>query len=214
MQIARSASRTWSASRSAVEYTATASSPSSRRVRMTRTAISPRFATSTRVNMPTGSDADRAAVERLELEEELPVFDRLRVLRVNASHDALGLRLHLVHQLHGLEDAERLPRLDRIALLDEGGSSGFRSSVERPYHRRLDPDHPGVWRGHERRLLQALSRSSSRSGVGSGGSAPSEISSTARWTPGSIGAGGVPYRPSSSARNSSTTVWYRRAEST
>src|SRR5437868_2961991 len=50
MRTARSASRTCSASSSAVEYTATASMPSSCSARMTRTAISPRFATRTRVN--------------------------------------------------------------------------------------------------------------------------------------------------------------------
>src|SRR5918999_3725149 len=45
---ARSAISTWSASRSASEYTATVGMPSSRHVRITRTAISPRFATRTR----------------------------------------------------------------------------------------------------------------------------------------------------------------------
>src|ERR1041385_2331922 len=46
----RSASRTWSAFSSAVEYTATASIPSSCSARITRTAISPRLATRTRSN--------------------------------------------------------------------------------------------------------------------------------------------------------------------
>ena len=44
MQIASSANRTCSAWASAVEYTATVLSPISRQARMTRRAISPRFA--------------------------------------------------------------------------------------------------------------------------------------------------------------------------
>src|SRR5207245_1449140 len=47
---ARWAARTWGESRSASEYTATDSSPSSWQARMMRSAISPRFATRTRVN--------------------------------------------------------------------------------------------------------------------------------------------------------------------
>src|SRR5215831_2393809 len=44
MWTAWSASRTWRAPRSESEYTATVGMPSSRQARMTRTAISPRFA--------------------------------------------------------------------------------------------------------------------------------------------------------------------------
>src|SRR5262245_31591816 len=44
MRTAWSASRTWRAPRSQSEYTATVAIPSSRHARMTRTAISPRFA--------------------------------------------------------------------------------------------------------------------------------------------------------------------------
>ena len=78
---------TWSASRSAVEYTATASTPSSCSARITRTAISPRFATRTREN--TASLLDRRRREdRVDLEQELPVLDRLRVLDVDRAHDA------------------------------------------------------------------------------------------------------------------------------
>ena len=51
MRTAWSAMRTWAASASAVEYTATASIPSSCNARITRTAISPRFATRTRENI-------------------------------------------------------------------------------------------------------------------------------------------------------------------
>src|SRR6476469_3885849 len=50
IQTSSSAKRTWSDSRSASEYTATVSSPSSRQARMTRKAISPRLAMRTFLN--------------------------------------------------------------------------------------------------------------------------------------------------------------------
>src|SRR3972149_1617213 len=52
MHTARSASRVWRAPRSASEYTATLSKPSTRHARMTRTASAPRLATSTRFTAP------------------------------------------------------------------------------------------------------------------------------------------------------------------
>src|SRR6476661_7044150 len=61
MQTSSSANRTWSDSRSASEYTATVSRPSSRQARMTRSAISPRLAMSTFLNMER-SGARRRAV--------------------------------------------------------------------------------------------------------------------------------------------------------
>src|SRR5690242_5165452 len=61
----------------------------------------------------------RPADERLELEEQLSELDGLSILCVDAAHDALDVRLHLVHQLHRLEDAQRLPRRDDVAHLDE-----------------------------------------------------------------------------------------------
>src|ERR671930_517185 len=99
MQIARSASRVCRAPASAVEYTATASIPSSCSARITRTAISPRFATRTRENIPL-EGVQRLARDRLELEQQLPELDRLRVLDQDRAHDPVDVRLHLVHQLH------------------------------------------------------------------------------------------------------------------
>src|SRR5207248_10373743 len=111
-------SRTWSEPSSAVEWTATASIPSSCSARITRTAISPRFATRTRANIA----LDRGPHgERLELEEELPELDGLRVLGVDGTHDSLDVRLHLVHELHRLEDAEGLSRRHDVADFDEWG---------------------------------------------------------------------------------------------
>src|SRR4051794_15188936 len=109
--------------------------PSSWSARMTRTAISPRFATRTRLN-----GIQRSAGQRLELEEHLPEFDRLRVVDMDLPHHRLEVGLHLVHQLHGLEDAERLPRTDDVALLDERRRSRLGGPVERPDHRGLDTD--------------------------------------------------------------------------
>src|SRR5688572_1053903 len=51
MHTSSSAKRTWSDSRSASEYTATVCTPSSRHARITRSAISPRFAINTFLNM-------------------------------------------------------------------------------------------------------------------------------------------------------------------
>src|SRR5262245_45314765 len=61
----------------------------------------------------------RKRAEGLQLEEEIAVLDRLLVLHGDPPDAALVLGLDLVHQLHRLEDAQRLPRLDRIADLDE-----------------------------------------------------------------------------------------------
>ena len=51
MQMASSAKRTWSDSASAVEWTATVERPSSLQARITRSAISPRLAMRTFLNM-------------------------------------------------------------------------------------------------------------------------------------------------------------------
>src|SRR5215210_9029117 len=133
MQTARSAIRTCIDSASAVEYTATASIPSSCSARITRTAISPRFATRTRLK-----SIQRPGEHGLEVEERLAELDRLSVLDVDLPDHALDLGFHLVHQLHRLEDAERLAGCDRVALLDERRRPGLRCAVERPDHRRVD----------------------------------------------------------------------------
>ena len=123
MHTAWSASSTWSASRSAVEYTATASIPSSCSARITRTAISPRFATSTRSNTFVLDGGRRQ--DRLDLEQELAVLDRLGVLDVDRADDACGLGLQLVEELHRLEDAQHLSGNDGVADVDEGGRPGL-----------------------------------------------------------------------------------------
>ena len=42
----------------------------------------------------------------LNLEETLPVFDRLTVLDEDLKDRAFNLRLNLVHDLHGFDDAD------------------------------------------------------------------------------------------------------------
>src|SRR5215211_5660407 len=137
MQTARSARRVCSAPSSAVEWTATASIPSSWRPRITRTATSPRFAIRTRLK-----GIQRAGENGLEVEERLAVLDGLTVLDVNRADDALDLRLHLVHELHRLEDAERLARRDSVTLLDERGRARLRRPVKGADHRSLDANPP------------------------------------------------------------------------
>src|SRR5258707_15718075 len=110
--------------------------PSSCSARMTRTAISPRFATRTRSN----TLERRRAGERLEVEQHLSELDRLPVVDVDRAHDGLESGLDLVHQLHRLEDAERLSRCDDVPDLDEGRRARLGGPVERADHRRLDRD--------------------------------------------------------------------------
>src|SRR5947209_1267628 len=105
--------------------------PSSCRARMTRTATSPRFATRTRENisgLPL-KRVQRRAGHRLELEQELPELDRLRVLDMDRAHEPRGVGLHLVHELHRLEDAQRLSRRNGVTHLDERRRAGLRRAI-------------------------------------------------------------------------------------
>src|ERR1041384_5840211 len=92
-----SASLTYFASVSASECTTTVRMPSSRQARWMRSAISPRFAI--RIFSNTGLSED---------EEGLAVFHRLAVLHEDRLHRAARVRLDLVHELHRLDDADRL----------------------------------------------------------------------------------------------------------
>src|SRR6476469_8505103 len=109
--------------------------PSSCSARITRTAISPRFAIRTRLN--TASEGVQGPREhRLEVEERLAELDGLSILDVDRADNAFDLGLDLVHQLHRLEDAERLARRDGVADLDEGRRTRLSRPVEDPDHRR------------------------------------------------------------------------------
>src|SRR5712691_11056363 len=137
---------------------ATASTPSSCSARITRTAISPRFATKTLVNISGPLNrVERPAVDPFELEEKLAVLDGLGVPDVDRAHDPLDFGLHFVHQLHRLENAERLTRADRVAYLDEGGCARCGRAVEGADHRAFDPDQRVV-AGRDRRGLSVGAR--------------------------------------------------------
>src|SRR6185436_13246061 len=121
MHTAWSANLTWSASASAVEYTATDSRPISRQARITRSAISPRFAINTFLNMSHG-----------DLEQRLTVLDRGSVLDEDCDDRAGDLGLDLVHQLHRLHDAQHLAFLDLLVHRDVVRRIGIRPAIECP----------------------------------------------------------------------------------
>src|SRR5215475_13042395 len=99
MHTAWSANLTWSASASAVECTATDPRPISRHARITRNAISPRFAISTFLNI---------AYSRNDLEQCLSVLDGCTVIDEDRGDRARDVGLDLVHELHRLHDAQDL----------------------------------------------------------------------------------------------------------
>src|SRR5262245_17546562 len=127
MQTDSSASFTYFASRSASEWTTTVRMPISRQARWMRSAISPRLAM--RIFSNTRC--------LLDDEERLAVLDRLPVLDQDRLDDAVLVGLDLVHQLHRLDDANGLARLDGVADLDERLGVGRRGAIERADHRRL-----------------------------------------------------------------------------
>src|SRR4051794_36577572 len=139
MQTASSAKRTWRARASASECTATVATPSSRHARITRSAISPRFAMRIFLN----GGVDGGAAKRmdpggfepmsglLDAEQLLTELDALSVLRVDLDDGAADLGLDLVHQLHRFDDAERLPGADDGADVDEGRRVRRGRAIER-----------------------------------------------------------------------------------
>src|SRR5258706_1390591 len=67
-----------------------------------------------------------------ENDQRLAELDRLAVLRENGLDHARFVRLDLVHELHGLDDAERIAGLHGIADLDACLAPGRSGTVERP----------------------------------------------------------------------------------
>src|SRR3954471_7365996 len=126
MQTFSSAKRTCSESVSAVECTATVLMPISRHARITRSAISPRFAMRTFLNT-SGLLA--------YAEEVLAVLDVLAVLNEDLLDLSFGLRFDLVHQLHRLDDADDLPLAHRLTHVHEHRRLGRRGAIERPDER-------------------------------------------------------------------------------
>src|SRR5580700_2690456 len=105
--------------------------PSSLQAQMTRTAISPRLAI-------------RILLNRTDGKQSLPVLHRLPVHDQLALDDAGGLGFDLVHELHGLDDAENLAGLDALAYAHEGWRSRRRGLVEGTHDGRLDQNEVGV----------------------------------------------------------------------
>src|SRR5690606_20575829 len=170
MHTSSSANRTCNESRSASLYTATVRIPSSLQARMTRRAISPRFAirifrnmgcvvASSLPRMPSARSSPHAPTAdggtrrtpranprtfgggtggfgsgaRLDPEQHLPVLDGLGVLDQDLAYDPVDFGLELVHQLHRLEDAERLALRHRRADLHVRRRVRSRRRVERPH---------------------------------------------------------------------------------
>src|SRR6218665_256469 len=102
--------------------------PSSRQARWIRRAISPRLATRIFLNMRDGLFDD---------EQRLTVLDGLAVLAQDLRDRAGLVGLDLVEDLHGLDDADRLPFLDRAADLPHGLGPGAGRAVEGAHHGRL-----------------------------------------------------------------------------
>src|ERR1700741_3729048 len=109
-----SASLTYLASVSASEWTTTVRMPSSRQALWIRSAISPRLAIRIlpNINEALGGLPDH--------EERLAVFDSLAVFGQDLLHRAGHFGLDLVEQLHRLDDAQRVARLDCLSDLHEG----------------------------------------------------------------------------------------------
>src|SRR5437868_420857 len=96
MHTAMSAMRTGSESVSASEWTMSDSRPSSLHARMTRTAISPRFATSTLCNVA----VIRASGVGLDHDEHLAELHRLAVCHANLLHGPADAGRDGTHELH------------------------------------------------------------------------------------------------------------------
>src|SRR5438270_1105274 len=127
MCTASSAKRTTADSASAVEYTATDLTPSSRHARATRRAISPRLAirtfSNTRSPMAHALPASCAAFERLEVDQRLLKLHPLTILHGDLNHASAVLGGDLVHDLHRLHNTHRLSGLHHIPFFDKRPST-------------------------------------------------------------------------------------------
>src|SRR6185295_16127456 len=99
--------------------------PSSLQAHITRSEISPRFAI--RILLNIGARRTASGPDR---EERLPVLHGLPALVMDAHDLARHLGLDLVHELHGLDDAEDLADADAVSDAHERGGVGVRRAVE------------------------------------------------------------------------------------
>src|SRR6266508_3681112 len=133
--------------------------PSSRQAEMMRRAISPRLATRIFLNIVsreplavsrggcllrltayalTAHDPHHTSGGEPYREELLPVLDRLAIQGKDLDDLSFDIRLDLVHELHGLDDAEDLAPGDFLPHFGKGIGLGRGSTVESPHDRRGD----------------------------------------------------------------------------
>ena len=119
MQTAISALRTWMASRSASEWAATVRRPSVRQARWMRSAISPRLAMRTVLN-----------IGLIDPEKRLAGIDLVTGGDEHGPDGSIALGFHLVEDLHGLDDADGGTRPHGLPDLYEGGLAGRRRQID------------------------------------------------------------------------------------
>src|SRR5579864_3145786 len=111
--------------------------PSSRQARWMRSAISPRLAIRTLSKSLSGLRAAMRMPCLSDEEQRLPEFHRLAVFGEDRLDRAARVRLDFVHQLHRLDDAQRIALRDGGADFDKRCSTRRRGSIERADHRAL-----------------------------------------------------------------------------
>src|SRR6202171_2880440 len=135
MHTASSANRTCKELRSASEYTATVEMPSSLHAQMTRSAISPRLATRIFWNISVGA----AYFLRLGCmpKSGWAVLAGLSVFHEEAQHFTADVGFDLVHEFHGFDNTQCLPRFHIAADFDKRLRAGTGRLVIRAHNRRL-----------------------------------------------------------------------------
>src|SRR5216684_2887821 len=150
MHTVSSASRTFIACESAVEWTATVLIPISWQARLMRSAISPRLAISTFSNI---AEAIRRSLDQ---HQRGAVFYGLAILGKNAGNPSDPGGADLVHHLHRLDDQQRLALADRIADADKRRRPRLRREIGDADDRRGDG--AGMVDGRCRRGLDRRAR--------------------------------------------------------
>src|SRR4051794_20710955 len=119
MQTATSALRTWMASRSASEWTATVRRPRVRQARWMRSAISPRLAMRTVLN-----------IGLIDPEKRLAGIDLVTGGDEHGPDGSSALGFHFVEDLHGLDDADGGTSPYGLPDLYEGGLARRRRQID------------------------------------------------------------------------------------
>src|SRR3954447_22875740 len=104
--------------------------PSSRQAQMMRSAISPRFAMRTLLNIHVnGSTRPHCLIvgyslRNLQREQPVAKLDGLAIFHVHGRDFAIAIAFVLVHQLHGFDVAETLSFFTRLPTSTNGGAPG------------------------------------------------------------------------------------------